>query len=211
MHAPKANFRASSRVPAAMALLATMASSAAAGTWWTVADDGEAGVNGQAVLQSPQVAVDWYSDAGLAVTVDVAGLEFAVEQTKGGEFLRVTCPATALDGEIGEPALPAIRRLFVVPEGAAVGLEVTQGQASVIDLAAAGFGVPVMPMQPPIPMIPGARERAPFHHQEGAYAADCLLPTERAAISELGRVRGQRVYLLEVLPVAYNPACGTLP
>ncbi|MFQ5805464.1 MAG: C25 family cysteine peptidase [Phycisphaerae bacterium] len=210
MQVPRASFRAWGPGVSVGALLVIVASSAGAGTWFTIAPDGMVRVNAEAVPQPPQVVVDWYDDTGLEVTVDVAGLEFTLEETGAGEFVLVSWPEAPLAGELGTPALPVVRRLLVVPQGATVALEVREGQAAVIDLAAAGFVAPVIPMQGPIPMSPGALERAPFHYDEAAYAADELLPAERAAMTALGIVRGWQLYLLEVRPVAYNPARGTL-
>jgi len=154
--------------------------------------------------------VDWCDESGLGVTVDLAGLELTLERTEAGEFVAVGWPESPLAGELGTPALPVVRRLFAVPRDATADLEVRAGPATVIDLAAAGFTAPLIPMQGPIPMTPGAREAAPFHYDERAYAADELLPADRAAITALGIVRGWQLYLLEVRPVAYNAAGGTL-
>lgn len=155
MQASKASVPAKSRALVVLVLVFAMVASATAGTWWTVATDGTASTSTEALPEAPQVIVDWHNDTGLKVTVNVAGLELAVQSTVGGGFSVVACPQTPLAGEIGTPALPVVRRLFLVPEGAAVEPSFNQGPASVIDLAGAGFANPIIPMQPPINMAPG--------------------------------------------------------
>ena len=210
MHATGTGFRVWNWVLAAAAGLAMAASGTAADTWMTVSPEGRVSVNEKAAPQPPSVVVDGYDDTGLEVTVDLAGLALAPEDTKGGRFLSVGCPETPLGGKYGTSALPVVRRLFTTPVGATVELQVEQGEASVIDLKAAGFTMPVLPMQPPIVMEPGALERAPFHYDESAYATDALLPVERVTITELGIMRGRQLHVLEVRPFAYNPVRGTL-
>ena len=209
MQTVNVSFRAWSRVLIAAAV-AMIASPATASTWMTIAPDGKVGVRELAVSQAPQVVVDWYDDSGVELTVDIRGVGLVHEETKGGAFVAVGWPEVSFAGKIGEPELPVVRRFVIVPEGASVELEIASSRGTVIDLEAVGFGQPVVPMQEPIPLMPGARERAPFHYAAAAYAVDQLLPAERAALTELGMVRGRRLHLLEVYPVAYNAASGTL-
>ena len=79
-----------------------------------------------------------------------------------------------------------------------------------IDAGAAGGALLVMPRQAPIEKLPGALENAVFSFDEQAYAYDGDYLAQPATIEELGIVRGQRLFLLEVHPVAYNPARQTL-
>jgi hypothetical protein len=67
-----------------------------------------------------------------------------------------------------------------------------------------------MPVQAPIEKLPGALERAPFDWNDAAYGVDAMVPARRATVEPLGLVRGQRLFLLDVAPVAYNPVAGRL-
>jgi hypothetical protein len=197
-------------VPVAAALLALVGTSAFVSTWFTPTPDGKTEVSQEAISPAPQVAVKAYDDSGLDVAVDVVSPELTLKTTEPGNFVAVTWPECPLGGETGEPALPVVRKLFIGPRGATVDLTVATGQATAIDLEAAGFADPVIPVQAPIQLTPGALERATFCQDGAAYAVDQLLPTQRAVTTPLGIVRGQQLYLLEVRPLAYNPARGTL-
>jgi len=170
-----------------------------------VASDGAAAVSRDALPRAPQVVVGWYDDTGLDLTVDLAGLELSVEATRGGEFVWACWPEAPLGGAIGEPTLPVVRKLVAVPQGTTLDLHVAQGRGSVIDLTATGFSDPLMPVQAPIPMVPGALERAPFHFNDAAYAVDAFGPGQRGRLTQLGVLRGWQLHLLEIRPVAYNP------
>ena len=205
MRAPETSLRIWHGVLVVAALLATAGSSVAGGSWVAVASDGAAGVSRDGLPRAPHVNVGWYDETGLDLTVDLAGLELSVEATRGGKFLWARWPEAALGGAIGEPTLPVVRKLVVVPQGTTLDLHVAQGRGSVIDLTATGFSDPLMPVQAPIPMVPGALERTPFDFDHAAYAADAFGPGERGQLTELGVLRGWQLYLLEVRPVAYNP------
>jgi hypothetical protein len=182
----------------------------AADSWVQIAPDGSLSVREAAPLQMPQMDVLGYDENGLEVTADVRAVGLLQRKTRGGEFVVVTWPDAAPSGNIGAPALPVIRRQFIAPPGATVSATPTIGTAAVIDLSAVAFGLPVMPRQAPIPKIPGARENAPFDFDPVAYAVDADYLADPVTVTELGIARGQRLFLLEVHPVAYNPVAQTI-
>jgi len=188
-------------------ILATQAS--ASGAWLPVSPGGVVPA-GEAAAPSPEVSVRPGGQGGFGLTVRTAGLQADAVRTPAGDFTRVGWPETPYRGEIAEPALPVIRRLFVAPAGATLDLTVDTGAAVVVDLAAADLPGRVLPAQPSVPKIPGAAERITFAFDPAAYALDGWTETDRVVVEELGIVRGQRLCLLEVRPVAYNPARGTL-
>ena len=192
----------------ALALLAT--SSAYAGeAWYHFTSAGTLGAKDLSFAETPLTVVDGYDASGLQVTIDASGVALLPMKTKGGEYVVVTWPDASPSGLAGAPALPVVRKLFIAPPNATVSLDYTIGSESAIDIASE-FGVPVMPRQAPIPKLPGARENAPFTYDAAAYAADIEYGSEVAALVEVGICRDRRVFLLEVYPVSYNPAAGTL-
>ena len=130
------------------------------GTWIAVNPDGAFSADGTTPAQAPEVVVHWYGDTGLDVSIHLAGIELARESTESGEFVRVTCPKTPIAGDLGMPALPVVRRLFGVPEGATVDLHTQESESSIVDLSSLGFAGSVMPMQRPISLDPQAMKKA---------------------------------------------------
>jgi hypothetical protein len=86
-------------------LVATGVSNASGDTWLAVTPEGTLAAAAEAMPQGPQAVVDGRSDSGLAMTVDVVGVELGLETTEAGEFVRVGWPESPLAGEPGAPAL----------------------------------------------------------------------------------------------------------
>ncbi|HUU94917.1 MAG TPA: C25 family cysteine peptidase [Phycisphaerae bacterium] len=192
----------------ALALLSTVL--ATADSWVTLTPAGAVAVEQDVAATPPQVTVLAADETGLQVAVDTSGLSVGLRKTKGGDFVAVSWPESPMAGRIGTPALPVIRELFIAPPGALVTVGAQAGTPVVIDADALGLPLPVIPIQAPVPKIPGALESAPFDYDPAAYALDAFGPAERATVTELGLARGQRMFLLEVRPVAYNPVAREL-
>ncbi|MCP4246639.1 MAG: hypothetical protein GY778_06290, partial [bacterium] len=178
--------------------------------WLSVEADRSVSIAERPAVAAPRMVAQSQGVDGLGVTVQVAGLTVEPSETAGGRFLRVGWPDASVYGQIGAPAIPVLRRLFVAPLGAVVTVAAQEGAPVVVDLAAAGLPTHLMPVQPPIPKIPGALQNADFQFDQAAYALDAGGPIQRVVVTELGLVRGQRLCLLEIRPVAYNPAAGEL-
>jgi len=181
---------------------------AAAPVWVTVSPDGNVQLQVSAAATAPRVFVPRRDDSGLAVTVDLTTLKLEAVSTDAGEFVELTCPEGGIIGEKGAPALPVIRRMFATPLGAYVDYSVREDSSVFIDLKAAGFSGPIIPVQGP----PGvARDRGHITELDtAAYRRDEWAPAQRVSITPAGIARGQQLYMLEVRPVAYNPAANEL-
>ena len=148
-------------------------------------------------------------DAG-AVAIDLhGGLPGAwVEEIKaeGRVYSRLYGDGYGAATEIGLPALPVLRRDVEVPFGAAVALELVEAEYSDYTLAELGLN-PLYPLQPPVPKTGQAQ---PFQINSEFYARGGLYPNSPLALGQLYVVRGHRVQTVEVWPVAYDPAAGTV-
>ena len=142
---------------------------------------------------------------GLQVAVDLRGLALGWRETEVGEFATIALPDEGVAGQIGAPGIPVIRRLLVAGDGATVSVSAQAGEAHVVGSDMLGSQLRLLPVQPPIEKIPGARENAEFIYDEFAYAQDVDYAAQRATVTELGIVRGLRLFLLEIWPVSYNP------
>ena len=103
---------------------------------------------------------------------------------------------------------------------------VSADSPTTIDLTRLGHALPLAPMQTPKATEPRdtnvkdllERDAAeppptterPIDYLAAAYAVDAFTPAERATATELGVMRGHRLWLLEVRPVAYNPVSGVV-
>ncbi len=192
-----------------VALTAFAPGTVAAEQWLWIAADGNPDTH-TSQPSMPRVDVLGYDEHGLQVSVSTPGVALRRLGTEQGDFVVVSWDDAGPSGEIGAPALPVVRRLFVAPLEGAVSIATTVGPTTAIDEAAAGVPLRVIPRQAPVPKIEGALENAPFDYDPTAYAANTQYLAEPATIEELGIVRGQRLFLLQVHPVAYNPVTQTI-
>ncbi|NLF29331.1 MAG: hypothetical protein GX591_00420 [Planctomycetes bacterium] len=190
---------------AALALLATIPAATAADAWIARTPDGAAGLKAPAAAQPPLVSLADQRSDRLTVTVDLAGLEMAHRKTPAGAFVELALPGESLAGDIGAPQLPVIRRLLIAPPDADVQVDLSIAAPLAIDSQTVGAPLLVMPVQPPIEKLPGARAQAEFLYDAAAYAR-AAAPAVGARVEDVGIYRGRRLVLLEISPLAYDAA-----
>ncbi len=199
------------KVFASLALLALLLAPAAfADAWLTVTPAGAPGLKEVVPESWPELRVADAGPDGFQVAVKLEGLVVKPQKSELGEFLSLTLPEGAVAGEIGTPGIPVLRRLFVALPGAEVSARVRTGPAYVADESALGMPVRLAPVQPPVEKRPGAGKSMPFEFDAAAYRANRDCAPQRVTLREVGKVREQRLFLLEIWPVSYNPGIGRL-
>jgi hypothetical protein len=204
--------KTSLRLWTTMGVVLGLAAGLAAADTWLQVDQAEAIVQQEPTAASaPTLSVEAADLSGLRVAVHADGLTLHPRQNKEGQsFIELTWPDAQPYGALGTPALPVVRRIFAVPEGAQVSYTVRAGAEATIDAATLGMPLVAWPVQAPVEKLPGALERAVFQMDAQSYADDSGLLAERASVQELGIVRGQHLWQLEIYPVSYNPAKQTV-
>jgi subtilisin-like proprotein convertase family protein len=148
--------------------------------------------------------------AEVRIDLVVPGLESRVVETRGGPRGLLEVPGAGVTGALGHPRLPALRYMVEMPPGAEVFVSLTPASVSRMSLETLGIESPLIPVQPPVPKIEGAAERAPFVEEVGVYASDRFLPAESVQVVDRAVLRGRHVAVIEVRPVRYNPADGSV-
>ena len=120
----------------------------------------------------------------------------------GEIFTQVIVPGAESElGAVGEPAVPMLRRLVAVPEGATVEVEATPFTAEL-------FACNPYPYQQPI--IAGSNQIYPFAKNDAAYKAGGLYPPEPVIVTEIGQLRDVRLVQIEIASGQYNSATSEL-
>jgi uncharacterized repeat protein (TIGR01451 family) len=140
----------------------------------------------------------------------VPGLESRVVATRGEIRALLDIPGAGVTGTQGHPRLPALRYMVESPPGAQVLVELAPVSVRRLYLDDLGIEHPLIPVQPPVPKIEGAAERAPFVEDAVVYATDRYLPAESALVVDRPVLRGRHVAVIEVRPVRYNPVDGSI-
>jgi hypothetical protein len=194
----------------AVAIILLLVAPASADWWLTATPAGSAGLKDVVPADRVNVAAADRGGAGFAVSVSIPGFIYGTEKTAAGDFASLILPGEAIAGEVGQPAIPVIRRLFVAPEGTTPVASARVGNAFAVKPDELGIPVRLRPVQPPVEKIPGALENAPFEFDAAAYSVNRDYAPARATVRELGIVRGRRLFALEIWPVSFNAATQQL-
>ena len=154
---------------------------------------------------APRVALVKADSAGCELEVSLCGFSAVDAVTKQATYAEISLPDCGPTEDVGAPQLPVIRRILVAPLGARVVASVT-GNSDQIAGRTIGVTNPVFPRQQPEVKMPGALEAAPLDINRTAYAADAFSPASPVRVVEAGMVAGRRLVLIEIMPLAFNPA-----
>jgi hypothetical protein len=170
----------------------------ASGAAWMDLDRGDQLSAGE----KPQVAVLESSAERLAGSVSLPGLWVDSSVRADRPFVELTIPDAGSTTDVGLPQIPVLRYELTVPAGATVhaSLEATP---QTVTLAALGLDDPLLPTQPPLSKNADPTQ-AGLTIDEAAYQTDSFSPIG-VQVVDAGYRDGQRVVLLEMRPVAYNP------
>jgi hypothetical protein len=115
----------------------------------------------------------------------------------------LTIPGTGVHHDIGKARLPVIRKFVQIPEDAELSIRTTILREHSVELRD-----PVYPKQAPFLKTPGFVPE--FTIDNAYYAQDEFLPRVRARIIRIGEIRGNRVAVIEIYPLQYNPRTNML-
>ena len=132
----------------------------------------------------------------------------------GGEvFTQLDIPgADASQGQPGFPAVPIVRRLVAVPEGAEVSSEIILdgGKTVGMNLFPGQFEPADQTQDPSGPPDPSTFANPAFVKDPEIYATDRPWPPNPVSVSPAGHSRDLNFYIVEVASGQYNPARKTL-
>jgi hypothetical protein len=124
-------------------------------------------------------------------------LEVGTAHEAGSEYATLGLAGAGLTTEVGSPALPVYVRLVEIPYGCDVTVAADVGATETSQISR-----PVLPLQAPVPKTGAAPA---FTLDNRAYSTDAYAPAIGARLVEIAIVRGRRVAVIEIRPVAYNP------
>lgn len=152
---------------------------------------------------NPGVKVLSSSTNGIDLNVIVPGVEILTEKLEKGKFAVLKLGDYGFTTELGKPQIPVITKLIEVPIGARV-------EAKVISYKEGSMFITsrVKPVQPPVPKVPNPQVQFTMDNQ--FYSTDTFYPNKIVEVHNAGIIRGHRLVLLSIYPIAYNPARGEI-
>jgi len=130
-------------------------------------------------------------------------------KTPNGTFTEILMADAYSTNRIGEPILPAQKKLIAIPFGAEVDITVNSYTTSTFNLEEEGIKNALMPLQYDIPKDIDPSE-VPFQYNKEAYDAKSYNQSEIATIEIIGVMRGVRIARVTVEPARYNPSTNQL-
>ncbi len=149
------------------------------------------------------------SDLGFDVQFRVGDLKIMEVQTKEGTFDELSIDGWGFSNDVGEPKLPMLRRTIAVPLGAEVRFHLNSQSTRELDSKASKLQYRVIPAQEPISKSADPAT-LPFVVNERLYSRDEFNSRDWVQVTELGMMRGVRVFALDFYPVRYNPVTNSI-
>lgn len=149
------------------------------------------------------------SDLGFDVNFSVGELKITEVQTKEGTFDELSIEGWGFSNAVGEPKLPLLRRTIAVPLGAEVRLTLNSQSARELDATANKLQNRIIPAQEPVSKSADPAT-LPFIIKSDLYGRDEFNSRDWVQVSDLGIMRGVRVFALDFYPVRYNPVSNSI-
>ncbi len=141
---------------------------------------------------------------GFDIHYSVGELQSQEIITKSGVFNELTINDYTSTNQVGYPKLPLLRKIISVPVGAQVNVVITNTNEKTYSLEDYQIHYPIMPYQPSLSknQEPG---NVPFEYNTLSYYTDSYSSIPLVQVTELGYMRGVRLFALDFVPVRYNP------
>jgi len=146
---------------------------------------------------------------GLTVLYQIQKLDYKEVDTPEGRFTDLFVTDYATTNREGMPRLPLLRQLISVPVGAEVVATITDAKRQTIDLRARGINYPILPRQESISKSTDPA-KVPFVVNRDFYNRDQWTSDPAISVSEIGYMRGVRLFAVDFAPVRYNAATSQL-
>ncbi len=141
---------------------------------------------------------------GLSVRYTLGELKTKQISTQEGIWTELSSDQYTSTNTTGQPALPLMRQLISVPLGATVSVSFTEKDEISLDLAEKGISYPLLPRQESVSKSADLTN-LPFVVNRDFYNSNQWTQNPSISVTELGMMRGNRIFALDFVPVRYNP------
>jgi hypothetical protein len=163
---------------------------------------------GSATPDEPEIAVLTDSPTLLELQVSIPGLLAEDRATPEGLDTYLTLPGHGHTLPIGAPAVPQVRFIVEIPQGAEPSAQAVAAGTRTFALGVGPLRERLYPVQESVSKNEPRFDLGRFRRDAAAYARPGLIPESLVRLQEMGELRGHRLLLVEVSPVAYEPATG---
>jgi len=125
-------------------------------------------------------------------------------KTKEGIFCQLVLSDYINDGEIGNPALPSLKKLIEIPYGCSFDIKIISENEEVLNLSDRGIFTQIIPKQPWLRKDQDPLKQ-PFYKNQNIYSQDDFIEQPIVKVEEVGIMRGVKIGRLVINPIQYNP------
>ena len=148
-------------------------------------------------------------ESGLSVRYNIEKLDYQEIQTKEGVFTDLYVAQYGTTNKTGLPKLPLMRQIISVPVGAQVVPSISSALRKTLPLNESGVRYPLFPRQESVSKSADL-SALPFVVNREFYSSSAWTEDSPVSVTELGYMRGYRLFALDFVPVRYNPANSTV-
>lgn len=148
-------------------------------------------------------------DDGLSVRYEIERLDWQSVQTPQGTFTELWIPDYAATNKTGLPKLPLMRQIISVPEAAQVLPAFTLQLKKSFGLAGQGIHYPLSPRQESVSKSADLGT-LPYVVDRDFYNRQAWTDDAPVSVTEIGYMRGHRLFAVDFVPVRYNPGRGEI-
>ncbi len=160
------------------------------------------------VLNKPEsshhnpLTVNRFDKNGMSLTAQFDTIAIANAETLKGDFCELQIAGAYRTGAIGEPQLPAIRKLVKIPRGTILNVDIKCNDTAFYSLPDVGFEKKIAPRQP---SQSKSSTRTKYKHKKRSYRRNYFTDQQLVAVTKVGTMRNVDYYQISVNPVRYNP------
>ncbi len=149
------------------------------------------------------------SDYDCQIHFTLSELNVSTVKTKGGEFSEISAEGYGFTSRVGMPKLPVASKIITVPVGASVSFDVLSKNQRTYTIADTKLQHVVIPAQRSVSKSEDS-DKVPFAYNQSVYQSNKFNDNDMFTISEIGYLRGARIFRIEFEPVRYNPVSGEM-
>ena len=166
---------------------------------------------GTITVQNTPMAVELLRNNldGLSVRYAIDDLHYQQISSIEGNWTELSILNYTSTNQEGVPSLPLMRQLISVPLGAVVSASIHTSSVKTINLSENGIVYPLMPRQASVSKSADLNN-LPFTVNREFYNSNSWTDYSPISVTELGMVRGTRLFALDFVPVRYNPSLKQL-
>lgn len=139
---------------------------------------------------------------GIELSVNIDAINLIDAETKKGDFCDLSIQGAYTTGAIGEPQLPAFRKLIKIPHNTKFTTVVDCTDTAVYNLNELGFDKKIQPHQP---SQSKSKSHIVYKHKKRSYHRNYFTEQQLFTIIKIGTMRNVDLYQVAVNPIRYNP------